>query len=199
MFDYIEGKLIEKNPAYAVIDVNGIGYGANISLNTYSALKKDSTTRLYTHVSFKIENTNPIGIDIIGFFDKKERTFFRHLISVNRIGNNIALVMLSSMKPDEIHHAIATEDVKKLQTIKGIGAKAAQRIIMDLKDKLGKDGYKVENSVFGNNLNKQEALSGLVMLGFNKNLAEKTLDKMINQGGDTLSVEELIKQTLKIL
>jgi len=199
MFEYLKGTLVEKSPTYAVVDINGIGYGMKISLNTFSTIKEKAEVKLFTHVSFKIENTNPIGVEIFGFATEKERVFFRHLISVNRIGNNIALVMLSSMKPDEIRHAIATEDIKKLQTIKGIGSKAAQRIIVDLKDKLDKDGIEVENSSLVGNLNKQEALSGLVMLGFNKIQAEKSIDKIILQCGEDASVEELIKETLKIL
>ena len=200
MFNYIEGKIVEKNPAYVVIDVNGVGYGMNISLNTYSSLEGSEHARLFTHVAFKVEATNPVGIDVFGFADEEERTLFRHLIGVSRVGNNTALVMLSSLQPAEIYRAIANEDYKTLQTIKGIGAKAAQRIVMELKDKVGK-AYKESDKLEATyNLNKEEALSGLVMLGFNKNQADKTLDKIIGrQNGDKFSVEELIKEALKIL
>jgi Holliday junction DNA helicase RuvA len=146
-----------------------------------------------------VENTNPVGIDIFGFFDEKERTLFRYLISVSRVGNSTAMMMLSAMPPDEIYQAITGEDIKRLQTVKGIGAKAAQRIIMELKDKLDKDFPVSDNLSASYNLNKEEALSGLVMLGFNKVQVGKALDKIISKGGENMSVEQLIKEALKIL
>jgi|AntRauTorcE11898_2_1112593.scaffolds.fasta_scaffold01048_2 Holliday junction DNA helicase RuvA len=199
MYNYIEGKIVEKNPAFVVLEVHGIGYGLNISLNTYTRLEKSEKARLYTHVAFKVENTNPVGIDIFGFFDEKERTLFRYLISVSRVGNSTAMMMLSAMPPDEIYQAITGEDIKRLQTVKGIGAKAAQRIIMELKDKLDKDFPVSDNLSASYNLNKEEALSGLVMLGFNKVQVGKALDKIISKGGENMSVEQLIKEALKIL
>lgn len=199
MFNYIEGKVVEKNPAFVVLDVNGLGYGLTISLNTYSKLEHKESVKLFTHVSFKVENTNPVGFDVFGFFEERERVLFRHLISVSRIGNSIAMMMLSSMKPEEIYHAIAAEDYKRLQTVKGIGAKAAQRIVMELKDKLEKDVTVMDNLPNTYNLNREEALSGLVMLGFNKIHASKALDKIIGKSADSLSVEQLIKEALKIL
>ncbi|MDZ7777274.1 MAG: Holliday junction branch migration protein RuvA [Bacteroidales bacterium] len=199
MYNYIEGKIVEKNPAFVVLEVHGIGYGLNISLNTYTRLEKSEKAKLYTHVAFKVENTNPVGIDIFGFFDEKERTLFRYLISVSRVGNSTAMMMLSAMPPDEIYQAITGEDIKRLQTVKGIGAKAAQRIIMELKDKLDKDFPVSDNLSASYNLNKEEALSGLVMLGFNKVQVGKALDKIISKGGENMSVEQLIKEALKIL
>ncbi|MCF8308662.1 MAG: Holliday junction branch migration protein RuvA [Bacteroidales bacterium] len=200
MFSYIEGKIVEKNPAFAVIDVSGIGYGLNISLNTYSKLENQTNIKLLTHVAFKVEATNPVGIEIFGFIDEEERTLFRYLIGVSRVGMNTAMVMLSSLRPQEIYKAIANEDYKTLQSIKGIGAKAAQRIVMELKDKVGKAFKDTDKLVEAYNLNKEEALSGLVMLGFDKARANKSLDKIIGRkNGDTLTVEELIKEALKIL
>ncbi|MCF8232997.1 MAG: Holliday junction branch migration protein RuvA [Bacteroidales bacterium] len=200
MFNYIEGKIVEKNPAFVVIDVNGIGYGLSISLNTYSKLENQTNIKLLTHVAFKVEATNPVGIEIFGFIDEEERTLFRHLISVSRVGMNTAIVMLSSLHPQEIYKAIANEDDKTLQTIKGIGAKAAQRIVMELKDKVEKAFKDSDKMAQAHNLNKEEALSGLVMLGFDKARANKALDKIIGRkNGDKLAVDELIKEALKIL
>lgn len=199
MFDYIEGKIAEKNPGYVVLDVNGVGYGLNISLNTYTRLDKLERVKLYTHVSFKVENTNPVGFDVFGFFDVKERELFRYLISVSRVGNSTSMVMLSAMHPGEIVQAISSQDYKRLQTVKGIGAKAAQRIVMELKDKLDKEFQASDNLTETYNLNKEEALSGLVMLGFNRMHAGKALDRIIDKSNEPLTVEVLIKEALKIL
>lgn len=199
MYNYLEGKIAEKNPGYVVLDLQGVGYGLNISLNTYTKIDKLDRVKLFTHVAFKVENTNPVGFDIFGFFDEKERALFRSLTSVSRVGNSTAMVMLSAMKPDEIIYAIRHEDYKRLQTVKGIGAKAAQRIVMELKDKLEKDVEATDNLTETYNLNKEEALSGLVMLGFNRIHAGKALDKIIGSSNETLGVEVLIKEALKIL
>ena len=200
MFNYIHGNIVEKNPAFVVIDVNGVGYALNISLNTYSKLDEKKTVTLLTHMAFKVEATNPVGIELFGFIDEEERSLFRHLIGVSRVGMSTAMVMLSSMNPYEIYKAIANEDQKTLQTVKGIGAKAAQRIIMELKDKVGKEYRESDKMETSYNLNKEEALSGLTMLGFNKNQADKSLEKIIGRkGGDQFTVEELIKEALKML
>jgi len=200
MFNYIHGNIVEKNPAFVVIDVNGVGYALNISLNTYSKLEDKKTVTLLTHMAFKVEATNPVGIELFGFIDEEERSLFRHLIGVSRVGMSTAIVMLSSMNPNEIYKAIANEDQKTLQTVKGIGAKAAQRIIMELKDKVDKEYRESDKMETSYNLNKEEALSGLTMLGFNKNQADKSLEKIIGrQGGDQFTVEELIKEALKML
>lgn len=200
MFNYIHGKIVEKNPAFVVIDVNGVGYALNISLNTYSKLEEKKTVTLLTHMAFKVEATNPVGVELFGFIDEEERSLFRHLIGVSRVGMSTAMVMLSSMNPAEIYKAIAKEDQKTLQTVKGIGAKAAQRIIMELKDKVDKEYRGSDKMETSYNLNKEEALSGLTMLGFNKNQADKSLEKIIGRkGGDQFTVEELIKEALKML
>ncbi len=138
-------------------------------------------------------------MDLFGFFDEKERILFRHLISVSRVGNSTAMMMLSAMSPQEITEAVITGNALRLQAVKGIGAKAAQRIIMELKDKLDKDGMEPDKSVGTYNLNQEEALSGLVMLGFNKNQANKALQKIAKSQQKDLTVEQLIKEALKIL
>ncbi len=200
MYNYLEGSITELKPAFAVIDVQGVGYGVNISLNTFSKLENKKKVRLYTHVAFKIENTNPTGIDIYGFFDEKERTLFRHLISVSRIGYNISLVMLSAMKPEEIYQSIVNEDIARLKSIKGIGEKAAQRLIIELKDKVGREVESIDKLPVSHNFNTEEALSALVMLGFNKQMANKAIGKVIKQHqSDSLKVEDLIKEALKII
>ncbi len=199
MYAYIEGKIVEKNPTYVVMDVNGIGYHVNISLHTFSQMDGKSTFRLFTHMAIRNEATTPVGFVLYGFAGEQERELFRHLISVSRVGANTALLMLSSLHPDEIYSAIVNENASLLQSIKGIGAKAAQRIIVDLKDKLEKEVPVIEKLSVTNNTQKIEALSALTMLGFNKAAASKVLDKLIAASSEDLSVENLIKQALKVL
>jgi len=200
MYSYIEGKIIEKNPAYIVLDNQGIGYMINISLNTYTQIKDLEKVRLFTHFAIKNEATSPVGFVLYGFSDVQEREFFKHLISVSGVGNNTALLVLSSLTPDKLYQAILENNVSVLQSVKGIGAKSAQRIIIDLKDKISKGKIPAEFVDFAHNTNKEEALSGLAVLGFNKNSAEKALNKIIEkEDGADLPVEELIKQALKIL
>jgi holliday junction DNA helicase RuvA len=199
MVSYIEGRLAEKNPAYLIVECNGIGYMINISLNTYVSVKELTECRIYTHLAIKNEATTPTGLMLYGFFDENERRFFRQLISVSGVGYNTAILILSSLAPDKLYHAIVENNVSLLQTVKGIGAKSAQRIIIDLKDKLEKSKYSSEISRSGYNTNKEEALSGLTILGFNKTGAEKALDKVIQKHGGEMAVEDLIKEALKIL
>ncbi len=199
MYAYIEGRLTSKNPAYAIIDCNGIAYMINISLNTYSKLKDKDQFRLYTHLSIKNEATTPVGFVLYGFADENERQLFRQLISVSGVGSNTALLMLSSLSPEKIHSAIVENSASILQSVKGIGAKSAQRIIIDLKDKLEKNKLSTEFIDSTHNTNKDEALSALIMLGFNKVSAEKTVNKIIEKQGAELPIEILIKEALKIL
>ena len=199
MYSYIQGKLIEKNPAYTIIDCNGIGYMINISLNTFSKIKDKDNFKLHTHLSIKTEATTPVGFVLYGFAQQEERQLFRHLISVSGVGNTTALLMLSSLSPEKIYSAIINNDISVLQSVKGIGAKSAQRIIIDLKDKLKKDGISEDILGITHNTKKDEALSGLIILGFNKNIAEKALNKILNTQGASLAVEQLIKEALKIL
>jgi len=199
MYAYIEGRLASKNPAYAIIDCSGIAYMINISLNTYSKLKDKDHFRLYTHLSIKNEATTPVGFVLYGFADEYERTLFRQLISVSGVGNNTALLMLSSLTPEKLHAAIVENNASVLQSVKGIGAKSAQRIIIDLKDKLEKNKLSAEFVGSEHNTNKDEALSALTMLGFNKVSAEKTLNKIMEKHGVELPIETLIKEALRIL
>ncbi len=194
MYSYFEGNLIEKTPTYAVIECGGIGYMINISLITFTKIKDATKCRLYTHLTVRED-----AHILYGFYDENERTLFRHLISVSGIGPNTARMMLSSLSADEIIQAILLGNVSLIQTIKGIGAKSAQRIILDLKDKLGKITFDSENFSTSHNTKREEALSALVMLGFNKTVAEKTLDKIIRSEDANATVEQLIKSALKIL
>ncbi len=194
MIHHIEGRLIEKSPTHAILETNGIGYFLNISLITFSKLGTDENCKLYTHLSIKED-----AHILYGFAEKSEREIFRQLISVNGVGASTARIMLSSMTAEEITTAIVTSDVNALKSIKGIGAKSAQRIIVDLKDKLGKiDGIEQNILTFANNTNRDEALSALLALGFIKNSVEKVLNKVLKAQPE-LDVESLIKEALKNL
>ena len=194
MYDFIQGKLVEKNPAYAVVEANGIGYLLNISVHTYSMLKEDERCTLYTHLVVREDD-----MLLYGFADKAERELFRQLISVSGVGVNTARIILSSLAPNEVITAIAGGDAVLLQRIKGIGAKTAQRIIIDLKEKVSRELIPHEKSGFMHNTTKEEALSGLIILGFPKMLADKALNKIIELEGTGLTVEQLIKHALKVL
>jgi len=198
MLEYLKGKLVEKNPAYVVLEGGGIGYLINISLQTFSAIKDKDETRLFTHLAFKIEATTPTGFVLYGFFQETERKLFRLLISVSGVGNSTAMLMLSSLASDKILWAIQQGELSVLSSVKGIGNKTAQRIIVDLQDKIGKENIAPEFLGTAHNTRKDEALIGLSTLGFGKVAAVKALDKLLMQNPD-LSVEELIKHALKIL
>ena len=193
MFEYLRGKIADSSPAHVVIDVNGTGYFVNISLNTYTGFEGKEEVKLYIH-----ENIREDAYNLYGFMDDSERTLFRHLISVSGIGANTARMMLSSLAPDEITGAILTGNVNQLKGIKGIGAKTAQRIIVDLKDKLGKTVSDAKIFATIDNTIRDEALSALVMLGFAKSSAQKVLDKIMTGKPDE-KVEDIIKQALKML
>jgi holliday junction DNA helicase RuvA len=199
MYSYIEGKLAEKNPAFVIIDCNGIGYMINISLNTFSKLKDQEFFRLHTHLAIKNEATTPVGFVLFGFAEEQERLLFRQLISVSGIGNNTAMLMLSALSPEKIYQAIVENNPATLQSVKGIGSKSALRIIIDLKDKVEKGKLSSELMSLAYNTNRDEALSGLIVLGFNKIAAEKALHKITEKQGSDLPVEVLIKEALKIL
>jgi Holliday junction DNA helicase RuvA len=191
MIGHLNGKLVEKNPTDLVIECGGVGYEVKISLHTFSAIGSDESLKLYTKLIVRED-----AHILYGFSVKEEREMFNHLISVSGIGPNTAMIMLSSMVPDEIAHAIQSEDVKTIQSIKGIGVKTAQRVIIDLKDKMLKIDFSSENSFHQSNTNRFDALTALVSLGFDKKSAEKAIDK-ISTGDE--SVEEIIKGALKIL
>ncbi len=191
MIGHLNGKLVEKNPTDLVIECGGVGYEVKISLHTFSAISSDESIKLFTKLIVRED-----AHILYGFSSKEEREMFNHLISVSGIGPNTAMIMLSSMVPDEIAHAIQSEDVKTIQSIKGIGVKTAQRVIIDLKDKMLKIVFSTENSFNQSNTNRFDALTALVSLGFDKKSVEKAIDK-ISTGDE--SVEEIIKGALKIL
>jgi Holliday junction DNA helicase RuvA len=194
MYAYIDGKLVFKSPAYVVIDANGVGYHINISLNTYSLLGDAERCKLFTWLHVKED-----GHTLYGFADEGERRLFLHLISISGIGPNTGRMMLSSITPLEIQTAIINGNVSLIQRIKGIGPKSAQRVILELQDKLRKEGSETLNTTPIAKTVKDEALAALVMLGFARNTAEKVLEQEINKNGGTLTVEQLIKFALKNL
>ena len=191
MITHIHGKLVEKTPTYVVVDVNGIGYKIKISLQTFSAIDGEFC-KLYTHLSVKEDSHT-----LFGFFEESERHLFRNLISVSGVGPSTAQVILSTYSPDEIIHHITTADVKAIESIKGIGGKTAQRIIIDLKDKVAK-GMPTFDLLFDkiDNTIREEALSALLALGFAKKAAESKIDKVLKSTPKIASVEELVKTSL---
>jgi Holliday junction DNA helicase RuvA len=195
MINHIEGKLVEKNPTYAVIDAGGVGYIMQISLNTFSKIAENEKCKLFTEQLY-VRDDMP---RFFGFADIAERSLFRQLVSVSGVGGTSALLMLSSLSAAEIQNAILTGNVAVIKSVKGIGEKTAQRIIVDLKDKIGKTALSADFFIPSNNILKEEALSALVMLGFNKAAADKVLDKIIKTEGTGQTVEQLIKSALKSL
>ncbi|MES2591376.1 MAG: Holliday junction branch migration protein RuvA [Bacteroidota bacterium] len=195
MIYHIEGKLVEKTPTYAVIDAGGVGYVMQISLNTFTKIGENEKCKLFTEQLY-VRDDMP---RFFGFADVAERNLFRQLVSVSGVGGTSALLMLSSLSAAEIQNAIVTGNVALIKSVKGIGEKTAQRIIVDLKDKMGKSNISAEFFVSPNNIVKEEALSALVMLGFNKAAADKALDKIIKTEGTGQTVEQLIKSALKNL
>jgi Holliday junction DNA helicase RuvA len=195
MINHIEGKLVEKNPTYAVIDAAGVGYIMQISLNTFSKIAENEKCKLFTEQLY-VRDDMP---RFFGFADIAERSLFRQLVSVSGVGGTSALLMLSSLSAAEIQNAILTGNVAVIKSVKGIGEKTAQRIIVDLKDKIGKTALSADFFIPSNNIIKEEALSALVMLGFNKAAADKVLDKIIKTEGTGQTVEQLIKSALKNL
>lgn len=194
MIEYIDGRIAEKNPAYVVVDCGGIAYFINISLNTYTKVKDADRMKIYIHQVIRED-----AHQLYGFYDGQERRMFRHLISVSGVGANTARMILSSLTYGDVQKAILGNNVSVLQSIKGIGAKTAQRIIVDLKDKITKTDDTAGGTVspvFDDRRN--EAVLALAMLGFNKSASEKVIDKIMMSRTD-ISVEELIKQALKNL
>jgi Holliday junction DNA helicase RuvA len=193
MITHLQGKLVEKNPTDVVIDCNGVGYFLNISLHTFSKIPESENVKLFTHLLVREDSHT-----LYGFAEKMEREIFLLLISVSGIGASTARTMLSSMTPEQVRNAIASGDVPAIQSVKGIGAKTAQRVIIDLKDKILKIYDIDEVSSPQGNTNKEEALSALEVLGFNRKQSEKIIDKVVSEVPD-LSVEEIIKRALKNL
>jgi len=194
MYAYIDGKLVFKSPAFVVIDAGGVGYHINISLNTFSKLGNAERCKLFTWLHVKED-----AHTLYGFAEEGERRLFLHLISVSGIGPNTGRMMLSSITAEEIQNAIISGNVALIQRIKGIGPKSAQRLILELQDKLRKEGPATLGSAPANVTLKDEALSALVMLGFARQAAEKVLDQELNKNNSDLTVEQLIKFALKNL
>ncbi len=193
MINHLRGRLIEKNPTHVVIECAGVGYFVNISLHTYSLIPDEESILLFTHLQVRED-----AHTLFGFAERSEREIFRLLLSVSGIGSSTARTVLSSLTPEQIRDAIAMGDVPKIQAVKGIGAKTAQRVILDLRDKILKIYEISEVSPNSNNTNREEALSALEVLGFARKQAESAVDKVI--GPDpSLSVEDIIKRALKNL
>ncbi|MDC6384125.1 Holliday junction branch migration protein RuvA [Flagellimonas taeanensis] len=193
MIDHLRGRLVEKNPTYVVVECHGVGYFLNISLHTFSLLKDEENIHIYTHLLIKEDSHT-----LFGFMERSEREIFRLLISVSGVGSSTARTMLSSLSPTDVRDAIASGDVASIQAVKGIGAKTAQRVILDLKDKILKVLDMGEVSTESNNTNKEEALSALEVLGFARRQSEKVVEKVLSQDA-SLSVENIIKRALKNL
>jgi holliday junction DNA helicase RuvA len=193
MLDYIKGEIVELVPTSVVLDVDGIGYEINISLFSYSKLHQEKSCILFVHEVIR-EDAHLL----FGFINRSEREIFRQLISVSGVGANTARMILSSMSPEEVRQAIATADVILLKSIKGIGAKSAERIIVDLKDKIIKSEDTSQLFKSPDNTIKNEALSALEVLGFSKKNSQKVVDRLLTTDS-SMPVEELIKKALKLL
>ncbi|RTY85797.1 Holliday junction branch migration protein RuvA [Flavobacterium sp. RSP49] len=193
MIAHLQGKLVEKSPTHIIIDCGGVGYHVNISLHTYSLLPSTDFIKVYTYLQIKED-----AHTLFGFMEKSEREIFKMLLSVSGIGASIARTMLSSLDPKQIIQAIATADVITIQSIKGIGSKTAQRVILDLKEKVLKLYDLDEVSMSQNNTNRDEALSALEVLGFVRKNSEKIIEKIVKEDPDA-TVETIIKKALKNL
>ena len=193
MISYIEGYIKELTPTYIILNCNGIGYLLNISLTTFSKVESyaDNKIQLFTHLHIRED-----AHTLYGFFEKEERKIFRLLLSVSGVGASTSMMILSSLNSHEISHAIATEDINTLKSIKGIGLKSAQRIIIDLKDKIKDIATTVNNIPDNHNIKKKQALSALDTLGFSAKQSNKVLDQILSENPN-ISVEELIKLSLK--
>ena len=190
MINHIDGKLVDKTPTNVVIDCNGVGYSINISLQTFSKIN-DERCKLFTHLSVKEDSHT-----LYGFITENERKLFRHLISVSGVGPSTAQVILSTYKSDEIINYISASDVAAIKNVKGIGLKTAQRIIIDLKDKVTKSAISDEISLDLNNTIQNEALSALVALGFSKKIAQQKIDKALANKQSNFDVETLVRESL---
>ncbi|MBT1708095.1 Holliday junction branch migration protein RuvA [Fulvivirgaceae bacterium PWU5] len=195
MIAFLKGRLVHREPTHVIIDVNGIGYLVTISLQTFSEIKEQENILLHTHLAIR-EDAHVL----FGFSNESEKRLFQQLITVNGVGPSTAIVMLSYMNSNELKTAIVQEDAGALQRIKGIGGKTAQRVIIDLKDKLKKESWEESQpaiSIGTNNTLRKEALSALLTLGFPKAAAEKSVDTVLKKSGNTITLEDLVKQALK--
>lgn len=195
MITYLKGRLAFKDPTHLVIDVGGVGYEVKISLTTYAQVKDKEDILIQTYLHIKED-----GHTLYGFFERSEKRRFLDLLSINGVGPSTALMILSSLDAKELQAAIIHEDVATIQSVKGIGGKTAQRIILELKDKMKKEGLldkAIEIQPLHDNTLRSEALSALTTLGINKIMAEKTVDKILKEHNEEIKLEELIKQALK--
>ena len=194
MITHLQGRLTEKNPTHVVIDCNGVGYFVNISLYTFSKIADTKQITLYTYLQIKED-----AHTLFGFYDKAERDIFIHLLSVSGVGASTARIMLSSLSPSQVQQAIINGDVGTIQSVKGIGNKTAQRILLDLREKMIKMEGLTKTDSTPNNTGKEEAISALEVLGYPRKVTEKIVQKIIVQTSEPLSVENIIKQALKLL
>jgi len=194
MYAYLQGKFSLKNPAQVYIDVNGVGYEVNISLNTYTHIQNSDSGKLYIYLQIKED-----AHTLFGFYDKGEKEIFIHLISVSGVGATTARMMLSHLKPDEVSTAIQQGNVKLLESIKGIGKKTAERLVLELRDKVNKIDSITQVPVLAGNSIHQDALNALVALGINKVQAEASIKKVSNTDNNIHNLEELIKKALKAI
>jgi holliday junction DNA helicase RuvA len=195
MIAFLKGRLAHRDPTHVIIDVNGVGYYLHISLQTFSDIKEQENVMLYTHLSIR-EDAHVL----FGFSHESEKKLFQQLISVNGVGPSTAIVMLSYMNSSELKSAIVREDAVALQAIKGIGGKTAQRVIIELRDKLKKESWEETQpsiSLSPHNTIRKEALSALLTLGLAKAAAEKSVDTVLKKSGNTITLEDLVKQALK--
>ena len=195
MIAFLKGRLAHKEPTFVMVDVNGVGYQANISLQTYSEIKDQENIFLFTHLAIR-EDAHVL----FGFSQESEKKLFQQLISVNGVGPSTAIVMLSYMNSQELKNAIVQENAAALQSIKGIGGKTAQRVIIELKDKLKKETWEESIPLVSSgqhNTLRKEALSALLTLGLPKAAAEKSVDTVLKKSGNTITLEDLVKQALK--
>ncbi|KYG76882.1 Holliday junction ATP-dependent DNA helicase RuvA [Roseivirga spongicola] len=195
MFAYLKGKLAFQDPTFVIIDIQGVGYEVKVSLNTFSKIKDREDIQLFTHFHVKEDAQT-----LFGFADQHEKSIFQHLISISGVGPSTGLMVLSSLSPEEVEEAIMGEDVRTIQGVKGIGAKTAQRIILELKDKIGREsasGDLINIGASSRNTIRNEALAALVTLGINKAAAQKSIEKIMKDRSGEISLEELIKLALK--
>lgn len=198
MIAYLKGRLVVKDPTYVIIDINGMGYQVRISLYTYSKIKEEEQVMLLTFLNIKDDSHT-----LYGFKEEREKKIFLDLISINGVGPSTGLMILSSLSPEELEQAIVSADYPTIQRVKGIGSKTAQRIVLELKDKIKKDSYLDSDStgpgfIGKNNKIKQEALQALITLGYSKAAAEKNIETILKKSGVEISLEDLIKASLKL-
>ena len=194
MYAYLEGKFTMKNPAQVYVDINGVGYEVNISLNTYSHIQSSISGKLFTYLQIKED-----GHTLFGFFDKGEKDMFIQLISVSGVGATTARMMLSHLKPDEVSTAIQQGNVRLLESIKGIGKKTAERLVLELRDKVTKLESIVQVTALAGNSIQQDALNALVSLGIARAQAETSIKKITTTETNIVNLEELIKKALKAI